>query len=196
MDRMNLTYYPTHIRMGAWIVGILTGYILHRIRDRRIILSRVCCSHICLQIQYSIHHCNHFFLADCVVCGLVCCIGHGFWGGFRQLSTTAVGQQKHTSGWRPLSCNHSRHLVHGVGMDCFCMPFRIRWSSKLVIITPCLVAIFTSNLCHLSATSLRDDVCDWTMSHGEILLTIECIAYYTGRRFLHGRPGYTGHSGI
>lgn len=41
IERMKITYYPTHLRMGAWIVGILTGYILHKIKDRRIILTRV-----------------------------------------------------------------------------------------------------------------------------------------------------------
>lgn len=38
---MKITYYPTHVRMGAWIVGILVGYILHQIRGRRVILSKV-----------------------------------------------------------------------------------------------------------------------------------------------------------
>lgn len=41
MDRMQITYFPTHVRMGAWIVGILVGYALHQIRGRRVIISKV-----------------------------------------------------------------------------------------------------------------------------------------------------------
>lgn len=41
LERMKITYYPTHMRMGAWIVGILSAYLMHRVRDRRIVLSKV-----------------------------------------------------------------------------------------------------------------------------------------------------------
>lgn len=34
MDRMKLTYYPTHTRMGAWFVGVLLGYLLHANRNK------------------------------------------------------------------------------------------------------------------------------------------------------------------
>jgi Acyltransferase family len=38
--RMKQVYYPTHIRMHAWLVGIIVGYILHQTKHRRFQLSR------------------------------------------------------------------------------------------------------------------------------------------------------------
>lgn len=38
---MRITYYPTHVRMGAWIVGILFGYFMHNIRGRRVVMPKV-----------------------------------------------------------------------------------------------------------------------------------------------------------
>lgn len=34
------TYFPTHARMGAWIIGVIFGYYLHYHKFRRIILSK------------------------------------------------------------------------------------------------------------------------------------------------------------
>jgi peptidoglycan/LPS O-acetylase OafA/YrhL len=37
---MKKIYYPTHIRMHAWLVGVLIGYILHLTKHRRFQLSK------------------------------------------------------------------------------------------------------------------------------------------------------------
>ncbi|XP_055547729.1 nose resistant to fluoxetine protein 6-like [Wyeomyia smithii] len=39
-DRMSLTYYPTHTRMGAWLIGVILGYVLHATKDRQVEMSR------------------------------------------------------------------------------------------------------------------------------------------------------------
>lgn len=41
MDRMKKIYYPTHTRMGAWLVGVVLGYILHSYRGIEIHLSKL-----------------------------------------------------------------------------------------------------------------------------------------------------------
>lgn len=38
---MALVYYPTHTRMGAWLVGVLLGYILHNHRGGRANIPKV-----------------------------------------------------------------------------------------------------------------------------------------------------------
>lgn len=38
---MTTTYYPTHIRMGAWLVGVLLGYILHNLKGKSIKVPKV-----------------------------------------------------------------------------------------------------------------------------------------------------------
>lgn len=46
-----VTYYPTHIRIGAWLIGVLLGYILHNIKDKKLNLSPILvasCWIICL----------------------------------------------------------------------------------------------------------------------------------------------------
>lgn len=35
------TYYPTHTRMGAWLVGVLLGYVLHNLKEKSIKLPKV-----------------------------------------------------------------------------------------------------------------------------------------------------------
>ncbi|XP_058817531.1 nose resistant to fluoxetine protein 6-like [Topomyia yanbarensis] len=40
-NRMTLTYYPTHARMGAWLVGVVLGYILHETKGRRFVMSKL-----------------------------------------------------------------------------------------------------------------------------------------------------------
>ncbi|XP_055643556.1 nose resistant to fluoxetine protein 6-like [Toxorhynchites rutilus septentrionalis] len=39
-DRMKLTYFPTHTRMGAWLIGVILGYILHHTKNRRVLLPK------------------------------------------------------------------------------------------------------------------------------------------------------------
>lgn len=39
---MELTYYPTHCRMGAWLVGVMLGYVMHERRGRPVEIARVC----------------------------------------------------------------------------------------------------------------------------------------------------------
>lgn len=38
---MRLIYYPTHTRMGAWLIGVICGYFLHIYKDTKIILSKI-----------------------------------------------------------------------------------------------------------------------------------------------------------
>lgn len=38
---MITTYYPTHTRMGAWLVGVLLGYILHNLKGESIRVPKV-----------------------------------------------------------------------------------------------------------------------------------------------------------
>ncbi|XP_053691017.1 nose resistant to fluoxetine protein 6-like [Sabethes cyaneus] len=40
-DRMTLTYYPTHTRMGAWLIGVILGYVLHTTKNRRVTMAPV-----------------------------------------------------------------------------------------------------------------------------------------------------------
>nr|XP_019546423.2 nose resistant to fluoxetine protein 6-like [Aedes albopictus] len=40
ITRDNLTYVPTHTRMGAWLVGVITGYILYRTKKRFVHLHK------------------------------------------------------------------------------------------------------------------------------------------------------------
>ncbi|XP_065079673.1 nose resistant to fluoxetine protein 6-like [Ochlerotatus camptorhynchus] len=42
-SRMVLVYYPTHTRVGAWLVGVILGYILHQTKHHRIQLSKIAC---------------------------------------------------------------------------------------------------------------------------------------------------------
>lgn len=39
-NRQVLVYYPTHIRMGAWLIGVILGYILHSTKQRIVRLSK------------------------------------------------------------------------------------------------------------------------------------------------------------
>lgn len=39
-NRMKLTYKPTHTRMGAWLVGVILGYILRQTKNRQFHLSK------------------------------------------------------------------------------------------------------------------------------------------------------------
>ncbi|XP_058454323.1 nose resistant to fluoxetine protein 6-like [Malaya genurostris] len=40
-NRMALTYYPTHIRMAAWLVGVILGYVLHQTKARRVRIGKI-----------------------------------------------------------------------------------------------------------------------------------------------------------
>ncbi|XP_021707319.1 nose resistant to fluoxetine protein 6 isoform X1 [Aedes aegypti] len=42
-NRQVLVYYPTHIRMGAWLIGVMLGYIMHLTKHRIVRLSKVVC---------------------------------------------------------------------------------------------------------------------------------------------------------
>lgn len=35
-----LIYYPTHIRMGAWLVGVMIGYQLYKIRNKKTVINK------------------------------------------------------------------------------------------------------------------------------------------------------------
>ncbi|CAO1316792.1 unnamed protein product [Diamesa tonsa] len=35
-----LIYYPTHIRMGAWLVGVMFGYSLYKIRNKKTVINK------------------------------------------------------------------------------------------------------------------------------------------------------------
>lgn len=39
-SRMALTYQPTHTRMGAWLLGIILGYVLFQTKHRRVVMSK------------------------------------------------------------------------------------------------------------------------------------------------------------
>lgn len=39
LGRFKKIYYPTHTRMGAYLVGVTLGYILHRTKDRNVSIS-------------------------------------------------------------------------------------------------------------------------------------------------------------
>lgn len=39
--RMELVYYTTHCRMGAWLVGVVLGYALHGMRGKSVKISKV-----------------------------------------------------------------------------------------------------------------------------------------------------------
>lgn len=40
-DSMTKTYYPTHTRMGAWLVGVALGYILHNLKGKALKIPKV-----------------------------------------------------------------------------------------------------------------------------------------------------------
>lgn len=35
-----MIYYPTHIRMGAWLVGVMIGYQLYKIRNKKTVINK------------------------------------------------------------------------------------------------------------------------------------------------------------
>lgn len=41
MGYMEKVYMPTHTRMGAWLVGVLLGYQMFKLRGKRANLSKV-----------------------------------------------------------------------------------------------------------------------------------------------------------
>lgn len=69
MERMKVTYYPTHVRMGAWFVGILTGYIMHRSRNQRVVLSKVTMSYNSLTSADQSKSLSMFFLQFVIYLG-------------------------------------------------------------------------------------------------------------------------------
>jgi hypothetical protein len=36
-----LVYYPTHTRMGPYLIGLLTGYVMHGFKDKTVHIKRV-----------------------------------------------------------------------------------------------------------------------------------------------------------
>ncbi|XP_001656258.2 nose resistant to fluoxetine protein 6 [Aedes aegypti] len=40
ITRDNLTYLPTHTRMGAWLIGVITGYVLYRTKNSFVRLDK------------------------------------------------------------------------------------------------------------------------------------------------------------
>lgn len=36
-------YFPTHIRCGPWLIGVMLGYIFHSTRNRKIVINKVKC---------------------------------------------------------------------------------------------------------------------------------------------------------
>lgn len=36
------TYFPTHIRCGPWLIGVMLGYIFYQTRNQRIVINKVC----------------------------------------------------------------------------------------------------------------------------------------------------------
>jgi peptidoglycan/LPS O-acetylase OafA/YrhL len=45
-DFVRLIFMPTHARMGPWFIGIFCGYILNRMRGRKLVINRVSSSKI------------------------------------------------------------------------------------------------------------------------------------------------------
>lgn len=41
MLQMETTYYPTHVRMSPWLIGVLFGYIMINLKDKPITISKV-----------------------------------------------------------------------------------------------------------------------------------------------------------
>nr|XP_019554140.2 nose resistant to fluoxetine protein 6-like [Aedes albopictus] len=39
-NRQVLVYYPTHIRMGAWLIGVILGYVMHHTKHRIVRFSK------------------------------------------------------------------------------------------------------------------------------------------------------------
>lgn len=39
-SRMALTYQPTHTRMGAWLVGVIVGFVFYQTKHRRVVMSK------------------------------------------------------------------------------------------------------------------------------------------------------------
>lgn len=39
--RATLFYFPTHIRCGAWIVGVVIGYMFYSTKNKRIVINKV-----------------------------------------------------------------------------------------------------------------------------------------------------------
>lgn len=39
--RMIKTYYPTHVRMGAWLIGMLLGYYIHKNKGLHLKMPKV-----------------------------------------------------------------------------------------------------------------------------------------------------------
>lgn len=38
---MELTYYPTHTRAGAWLIGVMLAFAMHERRGRNVIIAKV-----------------------------------------------------------------------------------------------------------------------------------------------------------
>lgn len=80
LKQMELTYYPTHIRMSPWLVGIVCAYIIFRLRDKRINMNKVCYIHFLMRYLASNFDIFNFF-SDCYMYLLV---GHtrNYWCRF------------------------------------------------------------------------------------------------------------------
>lgn len=49
---MELTYYPTHTRMGAWLIGLLLSFVMHDLRGHTVIIRKV--SGFCKMCQFKL----------------------------------------------------------------------------------------------------------------------------------------------
>lgn len=38
---MELTYYTTHTRMDPWLIGVLLGYFLNKLKGKHLIMKKV-----------------------------------------------------------------------------------------------------------------------------------------------------------
>lgn len=56
---MILTYYPTHIRMSPWLIGIMFGYVLFKTRSKREKWTMV---KFLMDFLNSLHESLHVFL--------------------------------------------------------------------------------------------------------------------------------------
>lgn len=148
---MSLVYYTTHCRMGAWLVGVYAGYVLHSIRGKSVIIPKVicfspeiytfitiCCLRPDLGSDWLDHqHVNLYIRYIC------------------KLSTSSSVVQR-LSDWRCfLRINQSCCLVRSLGMASVCLYSRIWWTSQLVSVAGRLAALGPYVLLHfLSAFAI------------------------------------------
>lgn len=92
---MTSTYYPTHTRMGAWLVGVILGYILHDLKGKSVRIPKV--------LRPELKFLNvTIFNSDFYWCWLVNCNWNNAFDSIRNLFYATTGLSRNRSGERIL----------------------------------------------------------------------------------------------